>query len=75
MDSLLLTFKNTRDVIMSERTVVAAGYKCEAIPFPREVSSNCGIALRILEQDKNKILAILSKSDPNIQVTPVPYPD
>lgn len=74
MELLLLTFKNTRDVIMAERTVVGAGYTCEAIPFPREVSSNCGIALKILKQDEKVILSLLSKSDSNLRVTPAPYP-
>lgn len=58
---ILLTFSTTRDVIVAERECKALNLHCIAVPTPREFSSQCGIALEILEDEKTAIFDLLSK--------------
>jgi hypothetical protein len=51
MGTVIATFETTRAAIVAERTCVAAGIKCQAIPVPRTISAGCGIALEIDELD------------------------
>lgn len=41
----LLLFKTTHDVIKAERLCRKAGLPVQVIPVPREISSECGMAL------------------------------
>lgn len=58
---ILLTFNTTRDVIVAERECKSSGLHCLAVPTPREFSSQCGIALEILETEKDKVFELLNK--------------
>lgn len=43
----LVLFQNTRSVIKAERICIEANIKCKVIPVPREISSECGMAIEI----------------------------
>lgn len=58
MKSLLL-FQTTRAVIKSERILNDAGFLIRAIPVPKEISSECGIALELESVDAPKAQDIL----------------
>ena len=58
---ILLVFKNTRSVILAERECIKKGFKCLAIPVPRECSSQCGIALEIPMEEKDEVLKFLKE--------------
>ena len=58
---LYLIFETTRKVIVAERECLAKGYKCLAVPVPREFSSKCGIALEIDQVDEYDILNFLEE--------------
>jgi hypothetical protein len=60
MGKILLVFKSTRDVIVSERECKKAGFDCLAVPMPREHSSQCGIVLEVSCDQKEKVFELLS---------------
>lgn len=57
---ILLVFRSTRDVIVSERECKKAGLNCQAVPTPREHSSQCGIVLEVPSEQKEKVLELLN---------------
>ena len=59
MKKYIILFNSTHWVIMAERLCQKAGISCQAIPVPRQFTSDCGIALEINEQDKNAVEQIL----------------
>ena len=59
-EKILLVFKTTRDVIVAERECKKAGFDCIAVPTPREHSSQCGIALEVSVDQKEKVFELLS---------------
>ncbi len=62
-EKILLIFKSTREVIICERDCKKAGFDCTAVPTPREHSTQCGIALEIPSEQKEKILELLSSNN------------
>jgi hypothetical protein len=64
----LLVFENTRGVILAERECRKKGFKCLAVPVPRELSSQCGIALEIEERKKSEIIEFLRTLDKPFKV-------
>ncbi len=59
-EKILLVFKTTRDVIVSERECKKAGFDCLAVPTPRQHSSQCGIALEVPSEQKEKVFDLLT---------------
>ncbi|HEX7510694.1 MAG TPA: DUF3343 domain-containing protein [Chitinivibrionales bacterium] len=60
MQKLIVIFESTHGVIKAERICTREGVNCQAIPVPRFISSDCGIALEINESDKQQVERILS---------------
>jgi Protein of unknown function (DUF3343). len=59
MKKYIILFNSTHWVIMAERLCQKASIPCQAIPVPRQFTSDCGIALEISEIDKKDIERIL----------------
>ncbi|MBD3419995.1 MAG: DUF3343 domain-containing protein [Chitinivibrionales bacterium] len=47
MNKALLLFESTRSVIKAERICQNHGIAVKAIPVPRSISSQCGVALQV----------------------------
>jgi hypothetical protein len=62
MGKLIVLFQSTHNAIKAERICLAAGVVCQVIPVPREISSDCGIALEIDNGDKERVEQILGKN-------------
>jgi hypothetical protein len=60
---ILLLFRNTRDAISAERIIRGEEIDCRVVPAPRYISADCGMALEIEEESKEKVLASLEKHD------------
>jgi hypothetical protein len=43
----LFLFKSTHDVIKAERLCISNTIPCKVIPVPRDISSECGMAIQI----------------------------
>ncbi|MDD5674848.1 MAG: DUF3343 domain-containing protein, partial [Chitinivibrionales bacterium] len=61
--NLLLLCQSTHDVILVERFCREAGLTCTAIPVPREFSSECGIALTLASEDRERIEAFMGEKN------------
>lgn len=51
MQYLLLTFDSVNYTMKTEKSLKEKGYEIKTIPTPREVSTSCGLAIR-LSMDK-----------------------
>jgi hypothetical protein len=59
---MLLLFQSTHDVILAEKAIRQQGIHRRVIPVPRSVSSQCGMALEIAPEDKEKVIDLLESS-------------
>lgn len=57
--NVFVTFRSTREVVKAERICREHGITCKVIPVPREISSECGMALQIEQQDKEIVSEVL----------------
>jgi len=48
---VLLTFPNTKTTITAERTLLVAGLNVTVQPMPEALSAQCGIVLRLPEDE------------------------
>lgn len=59
----VILFKSTSHVMRAERALGQVGVKCRLIPVPRELSSQCGICLRLDPPSLAPALAELAARD------------
>ena len=50
-------------VLKGERALKRAGVRFELIPVPREISSDCGMALEFSCQDRNRVEQLLAEEE------------
>lgn len=43
----IITFASTHHVLKAEKLLLSAGIKLEIIPTPKNISSDCGMSIRI----------------------------
>jgi hypothetical protein len=53
MAYFVLTFQSTHHVMKAEKILLQAGIKHEIIPTPKNISSECGMSVRISDGDFN----------------------
>ena len=58
----LISFESTHMAIKSEKLLKEVNLDIRIIPVPREITSSCGLALRINPIDYKKIREILDKN-------------
>jgi len=56
---VVIVFKSTHDVIKAKSELEKACIAHELIPTPKEISSECGMSLRVEKTVLNKVLEIL----------------
>lgn len=54
----LALFKTTRDAIRAERICKKSDILCKVVPVPRNISSECGMALEIEEENSGLVTEI-----------------
>lgn len=47
---MVLTFESIHKVLKAEKLLKRAGLGYEIVPTPREISSDCGMAIRVQEE-------------------------
>ena len=57
----VILFHTTSSAIRAEKVAQKAGYDCKLVPTPRELSSDCGIALRFTWGDADGIKGCLEE--------------
>jgi hypothetical protein len=58
----LLTFFGSYHALRSESALKKAGFAVLLVPGPREISPNCGVALRFEHDRREEVLAVLEAS-------------
>jgi hypothetical protein len=48
-------------VILAERECKRKGFKCTAVPTPREYTAQCGIALEVPEEQKEEVVKLINQ--------------
>jgi len=61
-DQSVVLFHSTAHAIRAETVLGRAGVKIKMIPTPRQLSSDCGMALRFDRQDQVRVVATLAES-------------
>jgi len=55
----VVLFPSVSHCMRGESLVQTAGLACKLIPVPRELSSDCGTALRFAWEEREKVQAVL----------------
>jgi hypothetical protein len=61
--NLIVLFESTRAAIAAERACRRSRISCQAIPVPREITAECGIALQIDEGDRTALEKVLAAEE------------
>jgi hypothetical protein len=56
----LISFFASHHAIRAEKTLRVAGMAAKLIPGPKELSPNCGVALRFVYADREAVLTLLA---------------
>ena len=59
----LILFRSTRDAIRAERACLDTGLVVRVVPVPRQISSECGIALEIDRKLAATVKALLAEGN------------
>ena len=59
----LLLLPSVSHALLSEKVVKAEGIPCKLIPTPREVSTDCGMVLRFLQEDKKRLEYVIVENN------------
>ncbi|MGB9879366.1 MAG: DUF3343 domain-containing protein [Anaerolineae bacterium] len=58
----VVLFHSTQGAIKAERVLLRAGFAVKLIPTPRQLSSDCGTALRCAWKDADTVCAVLREA-------------
>jgi hypothetical protein len=53
---------STAHAIRAEKVLIGAGFEIKMIPTPRQLSSDCGMALRFDRGDEEQVAAVLEQN-------------
>jgi hypothetical protein len=56
----VVLFHSTAHAIRAEKVLGQAGFKTKMIPTPRQISSDCGVALRVTREEERQVIAALT---------------
>jgi hypothetical protein len=57
----LLLFNSVHEVLAAERRLRGIGTQIDVVPVPKELSSNCGVALEVVQKDLEAIADLLER--------------
>ena len=56
---LIMLFQSTRSAIGAERLLRTSKIEYTVVPVPRDISSNCGMAILVSESQKDSVTQLL----------------
>jgi len=74
MSQGVVLFHTTTSALRAEKVLQKAGLKVKLIPTPRELSSDCGIALRFDLADRETLEMTLAGAGVDGDIHPLPAP-
>lgn len=57
----VILFLSANHAVRAESILLKKSINCKMIPVPRNISSDCGVCVRLSRQDKDQALKLLSK--------------
>ena len=63
LEKVVIVFHSTHDAINAERICLRTGIPCQAIPVPRNLSAECGIALEVNRNDERAVRSLFEKEN------------
>lgn len=72
MSQGVVLFHTTTSALRAEKILQKAGLTVKLIPTPRELSSDCGIALRLELSDRAEVEERLTGAGLEIEIHPLP---
>jgi len=58
----IITFFTVHQALRAEKVLMEAGFAISMIPVPREISSDCGVALEIPDGEETRIKSMLEEN-------------
>jgi len=58
----VVLFLSSAHAVRAEKVLQEAGIRTKLIPTPRQLSSDCGMALRFERADRDRLVAVLAES-------------
>jgi len=58
----IITFFTVHQALRAEKVLIAEGFKISMIPVPREISSDCGVALKFECEEETRVAKILESN-------------
>ncbi len=59
----IVAFNSTHHAIRTDKLLNESNMKVTTLPTPREISSSCGISVRFLKDDINKVIDIIESNE------------
>jgi hypothetical protein len=59
----VVLFHSAAHVIRGEKVLTRAGVTVKMIPTPRQISTDCGMALRFFRDESERVSAILAENE------------
>ena len=63
----IILVPSTNHAMRAENILKKANVSCKLIPVPRQISSDCGVCIRIQTNEKQSVLKILKSSNLDIE--------
>ena len=63
----VITFNSTYHAIRGEKLLLNENLIVRTIPTPREITESCGLSIKFIEEDLEKIKYIIKENDLNIK--------
>jgi len=61
-DYRIFVFKSTYLTFKAERAIKGAGIECKVVTKPRDISSDCGLAVRVGASDEFRVSDLMAAS-------------
>jgi hypothetical protein len=59
----VILFLSTNHAVKAESILLKGGFLCKLIPVPRNISSDCGVCVRIPSIEKKQAIKVLTDSN------------
>jgi hypothetical protein len=66
---LAVLFKNVHQIMMAEDLLNSSNIECDLVPVPREISSECGLAMILEDPFINSAMKLIYSSETEVQET------
>ncbi len=66
-EALVFVLYSIHDVMKAEFAFKEAGVVYDVIPVPKELSSDCGMALMVLREEEGKVREIFGRNNLNVK--------